>query len=47
MKIEPIIIDGKKVGAKISDVPLINLIDKKPSIWDRIKSKLKSEPRSK
>jgi len=40
MKVEPIYIDGKKVGSKISDIPLIKLIDKKPSLLDRIKDKL-------
>jgi len=36
VKIEPIYRDGKKIGAKISDITLIKLIDDKPSLWSRI-----------
>ena len=33
--------DGKRMGARISDIPKLKLIDKKPSLWNRIKSKLR------
>jgi len=41
MKIEYIYNEnGKRMGAKISDIPKLKLIDKKPSIWEKIKKKL-------
>ena len=29
---------GKRIGGMISDIPELKLIDKKPSLWSKIKS---------